>query len=109
MKYGPRISLLARAASAILLEVHHDNSHVLHPCYVRWLGADAGPASLRILAVVSGVLSVPLAAGVLWKTGRAEAFVVACLCACSYVLLVYTSEARGYGPMLVFTWATLYF
>jgi hypothetical protein len=25
------------------------------------------------------------------------------------VLLVYTSEARGYGPMLVFTWATLYF
>ena len=81
---------------------HHDNNHLLNTWYLYWAGEGASPLVQRLLAVVSGVAVVGAAAWIARAGGWFEACLAATLCALSFPLVLYSSEARGYAPAGLF-------
>jgi len=97
-------SIEAAAQLASPLEVFSrgalDGHASIYTVFVGWLGAGASPLWLRLPALLSGLgllALVPALAGT--ERARIPAFV---LCAFSLPLVVYSTEARGYAPMLFF-------
>jgi hypothetical protein len=80
----------------------HDNNHPLNTAAM-YLVEDAGGASYRWLSVLAGVALV-LAAW--WRERRrgGASFVLPGLLATALTLTIFSSEARGYMPMLFFAW-----
>jgi hypothetical protein len=88
---------LARQAgtAAGVFTLHHDNNHYLNTLWMLWLG-DGQPALwYRLPAVVAG-------AALLAAIARFEGPVALVLFAASDILVQYSSEARGYGPAVLF-------
>lgn len=82
----------------LLTRGHHDNNHLLNTWYLFAVGAEASPLCQRLLALLSGVAGVGAAAWIARRDGRLEAGLAATLCALSFPLVLYSSEARGYAP-----------
>ena len=95
----------------VLTVIHHDNNHPLNTLAlfltVKPAGAHAAPVVYRLLAagrwhrddssaLLDGVAqtTIPLA--------RTRAWIAATLCACSFLAVVYSSEARGYALAALF-------
>ena len=95
----------ARAVNSpleILTAIHHDNNHMLNTLYMYLLGERAYWPAYRVLALASGTLSVMVAGLIALRYSRLEAVTATLLVGCSYLLVVYSSEARGYGPAVFF-------
>ncbi len=92
----------------ILLRLHVDNNHPLNSLVLFLLGERTMWWIYRVPALVCGVASVPLAGLVMTRFGRATAVAAMLLVACSYPLIVYASEARGYAPMVLCTLAAIW-
>lgn len=93
--------------------LNHDNNHILNTLYLYIVGGgpffiSGKPAFLphRLLSVVSGVVSLYLVWKIAAERGRAEAFIAILLAGLSYPLILYSSEARGYGPGMMFALAS---
>ena len=86
----------------VLTRVHVDNNHPLNSLFLYLLGEHAAWVVYRVPALMFGVASVALAGRILSRRGRAHAMVAMTLIGCSYPLIVYSSEARGYAPMIFF-------
>jgi hypothetical protein len=88
----------------VLTKFRVDNNHPLNTLWI-WLAGDRlwWPV-YRIPAVVCGVVTIGLAAAWLARArrGRAASIVGAAMFALSFSMLVYSSEARGYGPAVCF-------
>jgi hypothetical protein len=85
----------------IFSSVHNDNNHYLNTLYLYFVkGQNYGPV-YRYLSVVFGVALVPAGYGLLARRSRAEAVILAGLLACSYPLIHFSSEARGYSGALL--------
>lgn len=94
--------------SDILTRLQIDNNHPLNSLWLFLVGDSLGWPILRVPAFVSGVLLVPLSGWVMKRFGTRHAICTMILVACSYPLIVYSTEARGYGPMLLFALAAVY-
>jgi hypothetical protein len=90
------------APAEILTRLHIDNNHPLNSLWIYVVGDRPWWPVYRIPALVLGVASVGLAGRILSRRGRAHAVIVMLLAAFSYPLVVYSSEARGYAPMVFF-------
>ena len=87
----------AKSTSDILLRVYAHNNHFLNTLFIRALGRQPW-WGYRLPSLVTGIATVPLAACVARRYGRAAALLTATLAAVCYLLVHYSSEARGNAP-----------
>ena len=88
----------------IFVRFHHDNNHVLNTLFLYVLGDPDTFFSARLLSLASGLgtlLLMALIASRRWGTNHA--LLTMLLVVFSYPLVLYFSEARGYGPAMLFT------
>jgi hypothetical protein len=86
----------------ILTQLHIDNNHPLNSFFLYALGDRRAWIVYRIPSLIFGLASVVFAGRIMARRGRAQAVVAMILIACSYPLIVYSSEARGYASMIFF-------
>ena len=77
--------------------LHHDNNHYLNTLSLYWLGDRPDWAIYRLPSLVAGTLSIPVAWWAAARWGQRVALAAAGLVATSYLLVHYSSEARGYA------------
>ena len=85
----------------ILLQINHDNNHHLTSLWLQLVGLDASPVLQRGLSILTGTLTIPVAALIAVRAGKWPAIVAALFFAISPLLVIYGAEARGYAPMLL--------
>lgn len=92
-----------RSPIEVFTKIHHDNNHYLNSLFMYFTGQRGNWPGYRIPAVVAGCGTVILA----WLIGRrrnkAAALFSMLMVAFSYVLVLYSSEARGYGSLIFFS------
>ena len=86
----------------VLTRAHIDNNHPLNSWFLYALGDQTAWVVYRIPALLLGAGSVALAGLVMSRQSRVAAVAAMVLVGCSYPLIVYASEARGYAPMIFF-------
>jgi len=94
-----RIAQLVKTPWQIFTAVHSDNNHYLNTLYLYFV-RDYAPA-YRWLSVVGGVALVPAGYWLLARRSQLEAAILAGLLTCSYPLIHFSSEARGYSGALL--------
>ncbi len=83
----------------IFTKFHHDNNHYLNTLFMYLIGPQ-GDWYYRLLSLVSGVGGLVMLASIC-ETRRSH-FMTTLLYSCSYLLVLYSTEARGYGPLIFF-------
>jgi hypothetical protein len=90
----------ATSTTAVLTDLRTDNNHVLNTLYLRAVGPNHAPIVYRLPAVILGTVSVGLGGWIAARWGRVESITAFTLLASSYLLVHYSSEARGYSAAL---------
>lgn len=93
----------------VITYIHHDNSHPLNTLFMYLLGQRDNWVVYRVPAIVAGALAVGVAALIGLRRSRLDAVTAALLVGGSHVLIHYCSEARGYGPLILFALLAFYF
>lgn len=83
-----------------LLALAHDNNHPLNTIWMKWIGPAAPALAIRGLAVLSGLGSFLILVKLAARLDRDVVIPAGILFCFSYPLILYFSEARGYGPAL---------
>lgn len=89
----------------IVTRLRSDNNHMLNTAYVAWLGSDQPLLNYRLPSILAGTLSVIVAGRIAAERGRVEQVTAMVLAATSLLMVHYSSEARGYGLVLLFALA----
>jgi hypothetical protein len=97
----------ARSAPDILLRVYSDNNHWLNTLFIRAMGREPW-WGYRILSFACGVLLVPVVALIGKLYGGGVGVVASAMAAVCYLLVHYSSEARGYAPATFFALVCFY-
>jgi hypothetical protein len=90
------------SAIGVFTAIHHDNNHYLNTLYLYVIGATPVWLVYRIPSIVAGVASVLLAALIARRASITSALFAAVLFASSFLMILYSSEARGYGLAVCF-------
>lgn len=101
----------ANSLAGVLTDLRTDNNHVLNTLYLRVMGPGWSPLFYRLPAVACGTASVVLGGWIALRWGRTEAVMASTLLASSYLMVHYTSEARGYAPSMflaLLAWESLW-
>jgi hypothetical protein len=96
-----------RSALGVFTELHHSNNHHLNTLLFYALGDQRCWAIYRLPSLVAGSATIALAAALAARRGQLEAVLAAGLCAASFPLVYYSSEARGYAPAVCFALGAL--
>lgn len=103
-----RLAHLAASPLAILTSLHNDNNHYLNTLYLRSVPEGTSTWWLyRLPALVLGSASVILAALIARARSQAASLAAALFTAASFLLVVYSSEARGYALAVFFAFAAV--
>jgi hypothetical protein len=94
-----------RSPLDVILTIQHENNHFLNTWWIVLLGPDAAGVWYRLPAVVLGTLTVSLARMAVARAGADAVRIVTLLVLPSYLLVHYSSEARGYAYQLFFSLA----
>ncbi len=86
---------------AVISGIHHDNNHPLNSWWLQLVGIGASPLAARALAIACSVATVLPAAHFAARRSPWAGRISAWLFACSPMLVLLGSEARGYAPMLL--------
>lgn len=99
-----------------VFRLNHDNNHIINTLYLYLLGGEpytisGRPTFLphRLLSIITGTASLWIIWKIALQKGRVEAFTAVFLAGLSFPLIVYSSEARGYGPAIMFALASFLF
>jgi hypothetical protein len=93
----------------IIWGINHDNNHFLNSFYLYLVGADAPIMVQRALSVVLGSAAVAAAGAALVHRGKETALAALLLFAATYPMVHYSSEARGYAGLVLFSLLALIF
>jgi hypothetical protein len=102
---------LAGTASSpieVFTKIHHDNNHYLNTLYLYWMGPNAESPCYRIPSILAGIGSTALAWLIARRRDVACAWFAMLLVGTSYVLVLYSSEARGYAMAVFFAFLSFY-
>jgi len=101
---------LARQASSLadVLTNPSDFNHHLYTAYLYLAGPGDNELLCRMPSLVAGIGAVLLAAVIGLRRNAASAFFAMLLVGFSYVLILYSSEARGYSLAVFFSFLSLY-
>jgi 4-amino-4-deoxy-L-arabinose transferase-like glycosyltransferase len=80
----------------------HDNNHHLNSLFLYLLGEQRHWAIYRLPALAAGLLTVILASRTRKTGDRLQGTLSGILVACSFMMIVYSTEARGYAFVLLF-------
>jgi hypothetical protein len=101
-------ALRARSWTDVFTQYRVDNNHHLNTLWMYFAGAKASATHYRLLSFVCGVGTVVCAFAVGKREGFRTAAISALVFAMAYPLVYYSSEARGYAPVVFFTLAGWY-
>jgi hypothetical protein len=102
---------LAREISSpveVFTKIHHDNNHYLTTLYMYLVGPHGNWPGYRIPSLVAGVGAVVVAGLIGRRRNTASAIFAMLLVGFSYVLTLYSSEARGYASAVFFALLSFY-
>ena len=92
----------------VFTKIHYDNNHYLNSLWLYCVGLHGNSLEYRALSIVAGVGAVAMA----WLVGRRRSAAAGLLsmlvAAFSYVMVVYSSEARGYLAAVFFALLSFY-
>ena len=104
------LKLVAKAGSVTeVLRLNVDNNHPLNSVWLLLLGASAGDLACRALAVTAGIGAMVVFLLLLRETesgsgvNRWQPLAGTFIFGCSYLQVLYASEARGYAPCVFFS------
>jgi hypothetical protein len=80
----------------------HDNNHQLNTLFMFWMGDHDQWVLYRLPVFAAGLGVVALATWVGGRRSRATGVFSGLFVACSFLMVVYSTEARGYGLLLLF-------
>jgi len=92
----------------IFTGIHFDTNHWLYTFFMYLYGEQASWWVYRVPALVTGVAAVPLMGLIAARHGRANAVTAMLLSTASFFMIVYSSEARGYSPAILFALLAYY-
>ncbi|MGH7176485.1 MAG: hypothetical protein ACREJC_03805, partial [Tepidisphaeraceae bacterium] len=95
--WSVRLARQATGVSQVFVGLHHSNNHYLNTLVIHLLGPQKHWSLYRLLSLIGGVLTVALAGVAARRDGRAGALIAMLLCGFSYMLVHYSTEARGYA------------
>jgi Dolichyl-phosphate-mannose-protein mannosyltransferase len=90
------------SALGVFTQTHHDNNHYLNSLFIYFFGQRGNWLGYRIPSIIAGVGAVVLAWFIGRRQDKATAFFSITLTGFSYVMILYSSEARGYAPLIFF-------
>jgi uncharacterized membrane protein len=93
---------------SIFTDIHSDNNHYLNSLWLFFAGIHGDWQGYRIPSVAAGVGSVVLAGLIGGRRSFATAIVALVVTSFSYVLILYSSEARGYSEVVFFAFLGYY-
>jgi hypothetical protein len=100
------MAIQLRSPVEIITRLHHDNNHHLNTLVLYLFGKDAPFYLYRLPAVLAGIGTVLLCGWVARAWSRPAAVAATLLTGCSFLLIEYSSEARGYAYLMFFTMAS---
>jgi hypothetical protein len=89
--------LPVKSAWGVFTEYDHENNHHLISLWMWLCGDKASWWTYRVPSILSGVLGIVVAMRIGLRQSQATAVVAGILFSISYLMVVYSSEARGYG------------
>lgn len=95
------------SALGVFTQTHHDNNHYLNSLFIYFCGQRGNWPGYRILSEIAGVGTIVLAWFIGARRGKPTAFFSMFLVSFSYVLILYSSETRGYALLVFFCFACL--
>lgn len=97
------LDLVSRVTSPdqVFWDIPHDNNHPLNSLWMVLVGQGAPPLVYRLPAVIFGTATVAVAARIGARVNTAAGVAAAALTCCSYPLVDYGSEARGYAGLIL--------
>jgi len=104
------LDLVAQISSPeeVFSGIHSDNNHYLNSLWLYLCGFQGNWPGYRMLSIIAGCGTVVLA----WLIGRkrdnTNAIMAMLLTGFSYVLILYSSEARGYSTLVFFSFLSYY-
>jgi len=90
------------SALGVFTQTHHDNNHYLNSLFIYFCGQRGDWAGYRILSEIAGIGTIVLAWIIGARRDQWTAFFSMFLVSFSYVAILYSSEARGYAPLVFF-------
>ncbi len=96
------------SAVEVFTRFTRDNNHPLNTLYLYALGDQQHWALYRFPSFLSGLAVVLLAWWIVRREGFLEAVLASTLTSFSYLLIYYSSEARGYSMAIMFAFAGFY-
>jgi len=97
-----RIASQVRSPRDILDQLHHENNHYLNTFWIWMIGPQSNWLLYRIPAMVAGVLATGFAGLIGFRRSPIAGALSMLLTASSYLLIHYSSEARGYSYAVLF-------
>jgi hypothetical protein len=91
-----------------ILRIHIDANHILNTLWMYWLGDLLWWPAYRIPSLLAGIGSVALAGFISSKDGNWESLTAVFLAGASHILILYSSEARGYALVIFFALAAFF-
>ncbi|MSR58231.1 MAG: hypothetical protein EXS05_11210 [Planctomycetaceae bacterium] len=98
-----------RSPGQILTGLHQENNHYLNTLCVWWLGPQSNWIVYRLPAMLAGAASVGVAGLIGRRRSRSAALLAMLLTGSSYLMIHYSSEARGYSFAICFALMALDF
>ena len=96
----------ARSWTDVFLRITLDNNHHLNSLYLYVVGEGAPASVYRLLAFAAGIGTVAGAWAVTKRDGRVTQALAGIMFGTSYLMVFYSSEARGYAPVVCLSlWA----
>ena len=96
------MSRLLTGPASVLTDLHHDNNHHLNTLLLRLLPEQAGFVLYRLHSLAAGVGTVVVSMAIARRAGQLAAIAAGVIAGASFVLILYSSEARGYSLAVFF-------
>lgn len=90
-------------SAEIVTGFKHDNNHLLNTWILYQLGPRVQDYWYRLPAIIAGLGTILLTVALTKPLGRTTCLLTTCAMASSYLMIHYSSEARGYAYLLFFT------
>jgi hypothetical protein len=84
----------------IFTKLHHDNNHYLNSLWMYLIGPHCDWVGYRIPSLLAGIGTVVVAGLIGYRRSLVNAWMAMLLVGCSYVLILYSDQARGYSCLV---------
>lgn len=92
----------------VFTKIHEDNNHYINSIWLYWVASSGSVLACRAVSLLAGAATVILAGLIGLRCNRVNAVFSVWIAAFSYVLILYSSEARGYSLAMCCAFAAFY-